>query len=90
MSIYCLGDLHGRYDLFNLLLKKIKFNPDEDKLYLLGDIIDWNLGGIKILDYIMEHQSSCTLLLGNHESHFLYMCKAYDIVMLDPRISIAI
>lgn len=86
MSIYCVGDLHGRFDLFNMLLQKIKFNPNEDKLYLLGDVIDWNFGGVQILDYIMEHQSSCTLLSGNHESHFLYMCKAYDIVMFKPQI----
>lgn len=86
MSTYCVGDLHGRYDLFNMLLQKIQFNPQEDKLYLLGDVIDWNFGGVKILDYIMEHQDSRILLSGNHENHFLYMFNAYDIVMFDPQI----
>ena len=54
MAVYCIGDLHGRYDLFTQLLKKIEFNPCEDKLYLLGDVIDRAYGGIKILDYIMQ------------------------------------
>ena len=69
-----------------MLLQKIRFNPKEDKLYLLGDVIDWNFGGVKILDYLIEHQSSCVLLSGNHESHFLYMSSAYDIVMFNPKI----
>ena len=83
MAVYCIGDLHGRHDLFMMLLEKISFTPQTDKLYLLGDVIDWNYGGIKIIDYAMQHKDSCVLIQGNHEEFFVYMSKAYDIVMYD-------
>lgn len=86
MATYCIGDLHGRFDLFQLLLDKINFNPAQDKLYLLGDVIDRNYGGIKILLYLMAHPNSCFLIEGNHESQFIYMYKAYDLIMLNPQI----
>ena len=90
MSIYCVGDLHGRYDLVSMLLKKINFTPQTDKLYLLGDVIDWNYGGIKIIDFVMQHKESCVLLQGNHEDFFLSMTQAYDIVMYHPGVKQAV
>ena len=90
MAVYCIGDLHGRFDLFMMLLRKINFSPDSDKLYLLGDVIDWNYGGVEILDYLMQHQDSCILIRGNHESNFLHMTRAYDIIMSDPVIKEAV
>lgn len=86
MAIYCIGDLHGRFDLFQMLLNKIGFNHNNDKLYVLGDVIDHSYGAIKIIDYLMEHQSSCFLVEGNHEAQFAYMRDAYDLIMLHPDI----
>lgn len=89
MATYCIGDLHGRFDLFQLLLEKIAFDPSQDKLYVLGDVIDRNYGGIQILQYIMTHKHSCYLIEGNHESQFIYMYSAYDIIMFNPSIKAA-
>lgn len=56
MSTYCIGDLHGRYDLFMMLLEKIQFNPVCDHVYILGDVIDGDgKEGIKIIEYMMNH-----------------------------------
>ena len=38
MSIYCIGDLHGRFDLFSMILEKIKFDHKKDTLYLSEEI----------------------------------------------------
>ena len=84
MAIYCIGDLHGRYDLLLMLLKKINFTPERDRIYLLGDVIDGTYGGIKIIDFLMQHKESCVLIRGNHEDFFLHMTQAYDMVMYDP------
>lgn len=86
MSIYCIGDLHGRYDLFTELLTQIQFNPAFDKLYFLGDVIDWNKGGVKILDYIHKHQDACVLIKGNHEEFFLSQTKVYDLILVNQRL----
>lgn len=86
MATYCIGDLHGQYELFHGLLQKINFDPTSDQLYILGDTIDGHYGGIKIIDYLMNHTNSCTLIMGNHEHYFLYMEQAYDAVMLNPAV----
>ena len=63
--IYCISDIHGCYDEFMELLRKIDFSPD-DTLYILGDVIDRGEDSIKCLRYIME-ASNVHLLMGNHE-----------------------
>jgi len=52
------------------LLKKIKFNPASDTLYILGDVIDRGEEPLKCLQYIMETKNIC-LIMGNHEQMML-------------------
>jgi len=75
MGIYGISDIHGVYSSFLEVLKKIKFSNDLDHLYILGDCIDRGPEGIRVLQYVMDHQSSMTLILGNHE---LMMISAYE------------
>lgn len=65
MSTYVISDIHGEYDKFVELLKKINFN-DSDVLFLLGDLIDRGNDGIKLIQYCM-YQSNIYPILGNHE-----------------------
>ena len=62
---YCISDIHGCYDEFMELLRKIDFSSG-DTLYVLGDAIDRGLESIKCLRYIMG-ASNIHLLMGNHE-----------------------
>lgn len=62
---YAISDLHGRYDLYAALLKKIRF-CEEDTLYILGDSIDRGPDGIKIL-FDTAARRNVVHLLGNHE-----------------------
>jgi serine/threonine protein phosphatase 1 len=66
---YVCSDIHGCYERYNKLLDKINFT-DEDTLYILGDVIDRNPEGIRILLDIMNRKN-VVLLMGNHES-FMY------------------
>lgn len=76
MSIYVMSDIHGMYDLFNIMLKHIKFTED-DKLYILGDVLDRGPKPIELLLDIMD-RSNVELLLGNHEQMFLNYLKTGD------------
>lgn len=62
---YCVADIHGNYEGYLELLEKIGFS-DEDTLYVLGDVIDRDKGGIKILQHMMM-QGNIIPILGNHE-----------------------
>lgn len=85
MASYCIGDLHGRYDLFLSILDKLHFDESKDILYVLGDVIDRNYGGIKILAHMMTNQSAYKFVVGNHEDKFLseYEDIYYPIVQND-------
>ena len=63
--IYVMSDLHGDYDKYMQMIKKIELK-DEDTLYILGDVIDRGDDGLKIL-FDMMKRSNVIPLLGNHE-----------------------
>ena len=62
---YILSDIHGHEGRFRSILKQIRLQP-EDTLYILGDVIDRNPEGIRILLEIMA-MPNAKMLLGNHE-----------------------
>ena len=49
--IYVMSDIHGQKRRFDSVMKQINLQPD-DTLYILGDVIDRNPDGIKILRQI--------------------------------------
>ena len=63
--IYVMSDIHGQKRRFDSVMKQINLQP-EDTLYVLGDVIDRNPGGVKILRQIMA-MPNAKMLLGNHE-----------------------
>ena len=64
--IYAVSDIHGCYDKYQKLLKKINFGPD-DTLYVLGDVIDRGPDGFKIM-LDMAQRPNVINLMGNHEA----------------------
>ena len=62
--IYVMSDIHGEKSKFDSVMKKINLMED-DKLYILGDVIDRGNDGIELLLELME-MKNVTVLLGNH------------------------
>lgn len=65
MSTYVMGDIHGHYDTFMKMIERIGLK-DDDRLYILGDVIDRGPDGIKLVKEIMKMEN-VQMLLGNHE-----------------------
>lgn len=63
--IYAAGDLHGCYDKYIKMLKKIRLR-ETDMLYVLGDAVDRGEDGVGIL-LDMRKRKNVILLLGNHD-----------------------
>lgn len=68
--IYCMGDVHGNYEGYAALLKKIHFS-ESDTLYTIGDIVDRGKESMKVLLDMMMRPNVFPIL-GNHE------CMAYQ------------
>ncbi len=67
--IYVMADIHGHRRRFDSIMKQIDLRQ-EDTLYILGDVIDRNPDGIRILRQLMA-MPNVIMLLGNHESMML-------------------
>lgn len=65
ISSYVVSDIHGNYEKYIRLLETIDFK-DSDSLYVLGDVIDRDQEGIRILKDMML-RSNVIPILGNHE-----------------------
>ena len=65
MSVYVISDLHGCFDEFRSMLRKIKFS-EYDELYIAGDVCDRGRYPIPLLRFIMEHENM-HLIFGNHD-----------------------
>lgn len=63
---YVCSDLHGNYEVYEAILGKLGEN---DKLYILGDVIDRGSDGIKILQDVIKRKEKGQIefLVGNHE-----------------------
>ena len=81
MSTYCISDIHGHIDQLKEMLSKIRFKFNgEDKLYILGDVIDWGNKSIETAFYckeLSEKYENITILMGNHEYMMNTILKKY-------------
>lgn len=71
MATYAIGDIQGCFHAFTALLARLKFNPKQDRLWLVGDIINRGSGSLKVLRWCYQHQESLKIVLGNHDLHAL-------------------
>ncbi len=62
---FCVGDLHGMYDLLDKLLLAVKFDKTHDRLFSVGDLIDRGTDSAKALIYL--NQPWFIAIRGNHE-----------------------
>lgn len=62
---YAVSDIHGRSDKYESMLELINFS-DEDKLFVIGDVIDRGLERIKIIRDIMS-RPNVHMFIENHE-----------------------
>ena len=72
MSTYVIGDVHGCFDQFIRLLKKIGYDNQKDKIILTGDLVNRGPKSLDVLNYCMADKN-ITTVLGNHDLYLLYL-----------------
>ncbi|MBO4414665.1 MAG: metallophosphoesterase [Lachnospiraceae bacterium] len=65
-----MSDIHAQYDSFRKMERKIRFDRSNDKLIIIGDVLDRGRGseGIDLLRYIKAgmEEGCMELIAGNH------------------------
>lgn len=77
MATYAVGDLQGCLDPLLVLLERVNFNPENDKLWLVGDIVNRGPQSLATLRYIKSLGNTATVVLGNHDLHLLAYANGY-------------
>ena len=67
MSIYILGDIQGCYREMRRLLDKIGFNPEKDKLWAVGDLVNRGSDSLAVLRFFHRLGKRGQIVLGNHD-----------------------
>lgn len=71
MATYAIGDIQGCYTQFHALLKKIQFNANNDRLWLVGDIVNRGPQSLETLQSIYDLSDTVQCVLGNHDLHLI-------------------
>lgn len=71
MADYAIGDLQGCYEPFQRLLDEISFDPYQDRLWFVGDLVNRGPESLAVLRFIKSLPLEPRITLGNHDLHLL-------------------
>ncbi|BFO08222.1 hypothetical protein GGER_07320 [Serratia rubidaea] len=71
MSTYLIGDVHGCFDELQSLLAQASFDPQQDTLWLTGDLVARGPDSLDVLRYVRSLGPAVRMVLGNHDLHLL-------------------
>lgn len=69
MATWVIGDVQGCYDELHVLLARIRYTPDRDRLWFCGDLVNRGPKSLETLRFARTHADVC--VLGNHDLHLL-------------------
>jgi len=71
MATWAIGDLHGCFAEYERLLERISFEPDRDRLWFVGDLVNRGPDSLACMRAVRDLGDRAVCVPGNHELHML-------------------
>ena len=71
MATWVVGDVQGCFSTFQRLLDRLEIRPGDDRMWLVGDLVNRGPDSLGMLRWAYRHRDSLVCVLGNHDLHLL-------------------
>lgn len=77
MTTYAIGNVKGDFESLMKLLEAIRFDPEQDRLWFPGNLVNEGADSLQVLRYIKNLGKSAVTVLGQQELRLLGLAQGF-------------